>query len=166
MSIAELLVPELDHEIGVTREVLKRVPDGRGEWKPHAKAFPLAHLAQLVARLPGWVPMMLDRSELDISPVSGPTFPGYSIESTATLLAEFDRNAVAARTALAAATDAAMKEPWTLKKSGAVVQTDSRYQMLRTMVLNHHIHHRAQLGMYLRLLDEKVPQMYGPTADG
>jgi uncharacterized damage-inducible protein DinB len=166
MSIAELLVPEFDHEIVITREVLARVPDDRGEWKPHAKAFPMAHLAQLVARLPGWVPMMLDRSELDISPVDGPKFPGYSIEKTATLLAEFDRNAKAARTALAAATDGAMHEPWTLKKAGEVVLTDSRYQMLRSMVLNHQVHHRAQLGLYLRLTDQKVPQMYGPTADG
>jgi uncharacterized damage-inducible protein DinB len=165
MSIAELLVPEFDREIAVTRQVLERVPDDRGEWKPHAKAFPMAHLAQLVARLPGWVPMMLDRSELDISPTSGPKFPGYSIERTATLLAEFDRNAAAGRAALAAATDDAMREPWTLKKAGSVVLTDSRYQMLRSMVLNHLIHHRAQLGMYLRLTDQKVPQMYGPTAD-
>lgn len=166
MSIAELLVPEFDHEIVITREVLARVPDDRGEWKPHAKAFPMAHLAQLVARLPGWVPMMLDRSELDISPVDGPKFPGYSIEKTATLLAEFDRNAKAARSALATATDRAMHEPWTLKKAGEVVLTDSRYQMLRSMVLNHQVHHRAQLGLYLRLTDQKVPQMYGPTADG
>jgi uncharacterized damage-inducible protein DinB len=165
MSISELLMPEFDHEIAVTREVLKRVPDDRGEWKPHAKAFPMAHLAQLVARLPGWVPMMFDRSELDIMPTSGPKFPGYSVEKTATLLAEFDRNAAAARVALASATDDVMREPWTLKKSGAVVHTDSRYQMLRSMVLNHQVHHRAQLGMYLRLTDQKVPEMYGPTAD-
>jgi uncharacterized damage-inducible protein DinB len=99
-------------------------------------------------------------------PTSGPKFPGYSIETTATLLAEFDRNVVAARAALASATDDAMREPWTLKKSGAVVVTDSRYQMLRSMVLNHQVHHRAQLGMYLRLTDQRVPAMYGPTADG
>lgn len=165
MSIAELLMPEFDHEIAVTREVLKRVPDDRGEWKPHAKAFPMAHLAQHVARLPGWVPMMFGRSELDIMPTRGPESPGYSIEKTATLLAEFDENAAAGRAALAAASDAAMREPWTLKKSGSVVLTDSRYQMLRSMVLNHQIHHRAQLAMYLRLSDQRVPPMYGPTAD-
>ncbi|MBK5188366.1 MAG: hypothetical protein JJD97_08965 [Gemmatimonadaceae bacterium] len=165
MSLADLLVPEFDHEIAITREVLKRVPDDRAEWKPHPKAFSMAHLAQLVARLPGWVPMMLDRSELDIMPVSGPKFPGYSIEKTETLLAELDRNATAARAALAAATDEVMQQPWTLKKGGQVVLTDSRYQMLRSMVLNHQVHHRAQLGMYLRLTDQKVPEMYGPTAD-
>lgn len=166
MSISELLLPEFEHEIAVTREVLKRVPDDRGEWKPHPKTFPMAHLAQLVARLPGWVPMMFDRSELDLSPPGGSKFPGYSIEKTATLLAEFDRNAAAGRKALAAASDDVMHQPWTLKRAGAVMLSDTRYQMLRSMVLNHQIHHRAQLAMYLRLIDEKVPPMYGPTADG
>lgn len=166
MSISELLVPEYDHEIAVTRELLRRVPDDRAEWKPHLKAFSMAHLAQLVARLPGWVPMMFDRDELDIQPVSGPKFPGYSVEPTAKLLAEFDSNAAAGRAALLGATDEKLEQMWTLRKAGAVVQTESRYQMLRSMVLNHLIHHRAQLGMYLRLTDQKVPEMYGPTADG
>jgi uncharacterized damage-inducible protein DinB len=165
MTIAELLVPEFDREIAVTREVLKRVPDDRAEWKPHPKSFPMAHLAQLVARLPGWVGMMLARDELDISPVAGSGFPGYSIESTATLLAELDKNAAAGRAALLAATDEALQQPWTLKKAGQVMQTGTRYQMLRSMVLNHQVHHRAQLAMYLRLTDQKVPEMYGPTGD-
>ncbi|MBA2684297.1 MAG: damage-inducible protein DinB [Gemmatimonadaceae bacterium] len=165
MSLSELLAPEYDHEIAVTREVLKRVPDDRGEWKPHPKAFAMGHLAQLVARLPGWVPMMFDRDELDIMPTTGPKFPGYSFETTATLLAEFDRNAAAGRAALLAATDDALAQPWTLRRSGAVLQTDTRYQMLRSMVLNHQIHHRAQLGLYLRLTDQKVPEIYGPTGD-
>jgi uncharacterized damage-inducible protein DinB len=112
------------------------------------------------------VPMMFDRSELDLSPPGGSKSPGYSIEKTATLLAEFDRNAVAGQSALAAASDEVMRQPWTLKRDGAVMLSDTRYQMLRSMVLNHQIHHRAQLAMYLRLIDEKVPPMYGPTADG
>jgi uncharacterized damage-inducible protein DinB len=165
MRIAELLIPEYDQEIIVTRRVLERVPDGRGEWKPHAKAFPLGHLAQLVARLPGWVSMMMDRTELDIAPASGPQFPGYSFETTATLLAELDRNAATGRAALAAASDEAFQVPWTLKKTGVAMMTQPRYQVLRSMVLNHIVHHRAQLGLYLRMLDLKVPAMYGPSAD-
>jgi len=165
MTIAELLVPEFDREIAVTREVLERVPDDRAEWKPHPKSFPMAHLAQLVARLPGWVGMMLVRDELDIAPVGGSGFPGYSIEKTAALVAEFDKNAAAGRAALLTATDEALQQPWTLKKAGQVMQTGTRYQMLRSMVLNHQVHHRAQLAMYLRLTDQKVPEMYGPTAD-
>ena len=165
MTIAELLIPEFDHEMAVTREVLQRVPDDRAEWKPHPKSFPMAHLAQLVARLPAWVGMMLDRDELDISPVGGSTLPRYSTEKTAALLREFDKNAAAGRAALLAATDEALQQPWTLKKAGQVMQTNTRYQMLRSMVLNHQVHHRAQLGMYLRLTDQKVPEMYGPTGD-
>jgi uncharacterized damage-inducible protein DinB len=165
MAISDLLLPEYDNEITVTRNVMQRVPDGRGEWKPHAKSFPLAHLAQLVARLPGWVPLMMMRTELDIAPATGPQFPGYSLETTATLLAEFEKNATAGRAALAASQDADFDVPWTLKKTGVNVMTMPRYQMLRYMVLNHIVHHRAQLGLYLRMLDLKVPPMYGPTAD-
>jgi uncharacterized damage-inducible protein DinB len=167
MSIADLLLPEYDSEIATTRRVLERVPDGegQGEWKPHEKSFPMGHLAQLVARLPGWAAMMMDRTELDIAPLDGPHFPGYSFEKTATLLAEFDRNAAAGRAALAGGSDADYDVPWTLKKAGEVVMTQSRYQMLRSMVLNHLVHHRAQLGIYLRLVDLAVPMMYGPTAD-
>jgi uncharacterized damage-inducible protein DinB len=165
MSIADLLLPELDNEIAVTRRVLERVPDGRGEWKPHEKSFPMGHLAQLVARLPGWATMMMSITELDIAPTDGPKFPGYTYETTATLLAEFDRNAAAAREAIAGASDDDFQVPWTLKKAGDVVLTQSRYQMLRSMVINHLVHHRAQLGVYLRLVDVPVPQMYGPTAD-
>ncbi|HSU16107.1 DinB family protein [Longimicrobium sp.] len=165
MTIAELLLPELDQELATTRRVLERVPDGRGEWKPHPKSFPMAHLAQLVARLPSWTTMMMSRTEIDIAPVDGPKFPGYTIETTATLLAEFDRNAAAAREAIANAADDDFQVPWTLKRGGAVLQTQSRYQMLRSVVLNHLVHHRAQLGVYLRLVDVPVPEMYGPTAD-
>jgi uncharacterized damage-inducible protein DinB len=165
MSISDLLVPEYDREVAITREVLSRVPDDRAEWKPHAKAFPMAHLAQLVARIPAWVAMMFDRDEMDIMPKGGSGSPGYSIEKTATLLAEFDKNAATGRAALLAATDASFQKPWTLKRAGEVMLADTRYQMLRSMVLNHQVHHRAQLGVYLRLTDQKVPDMYGPTAD-
>ncbi len=167
MTISELLLPEWDQEIQITRNVLERVPDDgdKGSWKPHEKSFPLAHLAQLVARLPGWVPMVTDRDEFDIAPKDGPTQPGYSIEKTATLLAEFDKNATAGRDAIVRATDEILAQLWTFKAAGKVMFTQTRYLALRTSVLNHMVHHRAQLGMYLRLLDEKVPPMYGPTAD-
>jgi uncharacterized damage-inducible protein DinB len=165
MSISDLLVPEYEREMVATREVLSRVPDDRAEWKPHAKAFPMAHLAQLVARIPAWVAMVLDRDEMDIAPKGGSGSGGYSIEKTATLLAEFDKNAATGCAALLSATDAAFQKPWTLKKAGQVMLADTRYQMLRSMVLNHLVHHRAQLAMYLRLTDQKVPDMYGPTAD-
>ena len=164
MPISELLLPEWDVEIATTRRVLERVPDEKGEWRPHPKSFPMAHLAQLVSRMPGWATMMMNTQELDIAPNDAPA-QGYSIEKIATLLADFDRNAAEGRAAIAAASDAAFDEPWTMKARGVEVQTDSRYHMLRTAMLNHLVHHRAQLGVYLRLVDQPVPSMYGPTAD-
>ena len=165
--IADLLLPEFDEEMATTRRVLERVPDedGRGEWRPHPKSFPMAHLAQLVAMMPSWVTMMTRETEVDIAPKERPPGSGYSIQKTAALLEQFDRNVAEGRAALAAATDEEMDVEWTMKAAGNVVQQKSRYQMLRTGVLNHLVHHRAQLGVYLRLVNEMVPSMYGPTAD-
>ncbi|HEX2076371.1 MAG TPA: DinB family protein [Longimicrobium sp.] len=165
MSIAEMLLPEWDVEMATTRRVLERVPDERGEWKPHPKSFAMAHLAQLVARMPGWATMMMKHPEIDIAPLEGQPAQGYTIEKTETLLAEFDRNAAEGRAALAAGTDDDFQAPWTLKARGVAVGSGSRYQMLRTNMLNHLVHHRAQLGVYLRLVEVPVPSMYGPTAD-
>jgi uncharacterized damage-inducible protein DinB len=165
MTISELLLPEYDSEITITRTVLERVPDDKAEWKPHPKSFMMAHLAQLVAMLPDWVVKTLEQTELDIAPTDKPRGSGYTIETAATLLAMFDRNAKAGRAALAKASDADFQVPWTLKAAGNAVLTQPRYMILRQMVLNHLVHHRAQLGVYLRLVDVKVPQMYGPTAD-
>ena len=166
MRIADLLIPEYDAEIATTRRVLERVPDERGEWKPHPKAFPMAHLAQLVARMPSWSIYLMKQPELDIAPpASERKFAGYTIEKTATLLKEFDKNAADGRAAIAAGTDAEFMQQWTLKAGAHDVQTHPRYFMLRTTVLNHLVHHRAQLGVYLRLVDAKVPMLYGPTAD-
>ncbi|HEY4216706.1 MAG TPA: DinB family protein [Gemmatimonadaceae bacterium] len=165
MSISDLLLPEFDNEIVVTRRVLERVPDDRGHWKPHDKSFPMAHLAQLVARLPAWVNMIIAKTELDIRPKDGPAFPGYSYETTATLLAEFDRNVAAARPVLAACSDEDFHVAWTLKAAGEPMMTTTRYGVLRSMVLNHLVHHRAQLALYLRMVDLPVPSMYGPSGD-
>ena len=167
MPIAALLLPEFDNEIAVTRRVLERVPDDgdKGSWKPHEKSFPLAHLAQLVARLPGWVTLVTEHDSIDIAPTDGPRFPGYSIEKTATLLAEFDRNAATGHAAIERFSDDQIDEAWHFKSGGQIMRSYSRYEALRSTVLNHLVHHRAQLALYLRLLDEQVPEMYGPTAD-
>jgi uncharacterized damage-inducible protein DinB len=163
MTIAEQLLPEYDQEMTVTRRVLERVPDDDGAWRPHPKSFPIAHLAQLVARMPSWIIPVMTQPELDIAPASGGQ--PYTIETTASLVELFDRNVIDGRAALAAGTDAQFAEPWRLLAAGHVVQATTRYMMLRTGVLNHLVHHRAQLGIYLRLRDTPVPGMYGPTAD-
>lgn len=144
--------------------MIERTPDDDGEWRPHPKSFPIKHLAQLCAMMPSWIPMMIHQDEIDIAPVER-TGPGYSIEPTAALLAMFDKNVADARAALAGVSDAKLAEQWTMKARGQVVSVGTRYEQMRTGVLNHLVHHRAQLGVYLRLRETPVPMMYGPTAD-
>ena len=166
MSLSTILLPEYDSEITITRTVLDRVPDadGAGQWKPHPRAFPMAHRAQLVAMLPSWVTMTLEQTELDLAPKDKPA-RGYTIETTATLLAMFDKGAAEGRVSLEKATDDQFQVPWTLKSAGVAILTQPRYMILRQMVLNHLVHHRGQLATYLRIHGEKVPSIYGPTAD-
>ena len=165
MTIAELLLPEFDDELATTRNVLAEVPDGKHEWKPQQKAMPLGQLAKMVAMMPAWVPMVTEMPELDIAPKDGSKRPQPEINNTAELLVLFDKSAKVGREAIAKMTDEKFDEPWHFKSGGETVFTKSRYQSLRWSVFNHLVHHRAQLGVYLRILDEKVPQMYGPTAD-
>ncbi len=164
MTIAEQLLAEWDIEMATTRTVLERVPDERGAWKPHEKSFPMAHLAQLVAMMPSWVTVVLEQTEFDIAPTDGPK-GSYTIEKTEKLLADFDKNAAVGRACIARTPDEAFDVMWTLKAAGEAQSTLPRLVALRTTVTNHLVHHRAQLGLYLRLVDEKVPSMYGPSAD-
>jgi uncharacterized damage-inducible protein DinB len=164
MPISALLLPEFDAEIATTRKVLERVPDDRIEWKPHEKAFPMGHLAQLVAMIPGWTTFVVTRNEFDIAPKEGPSTV-YEFMPVSKLLALFDKSVADARPLIEKVTDAQLDEQWTLKAAGQTLNTMSRYMTLRTLVINHLVHHRAQLGIYLRLTEQKVPEMYGPTAD-
>lgn len=157
--IAEALLPEFDIEMATTRRVLERVPSERGEWKPHPKSFSLAHLAQLVSRMPGWNTGTMKSTEMDLA-----GFGGYSNEKTETLLAEFDRHVREARHLLANATDADFSVPWSLRSGEQVFFTLPRAAVVRQNI-NHLVHHRGQLTVYLRLLDVPVPSIYGPTAD-
>lgn len=159
MSIHAIPLAEFDQEMNTTRRLLERVPDGKGEWKPHPKSFPLAHLAQLVAWMPGWITQTLREPFIDLAAGTG-----YSMEDTATLLGEFDRNVKSAREALASVTDAALDEPWSLRMGEKVLFTTPRGPTARQH-LNHLIHHRGQLSVYLRELDVPIPSIYGPTAD-
>lgn len=159
MSIAESFLSELDVEMPTTRRLLERVPSEKGTWKPHPKSFSLAHLAQLVARMPSWLTGTMKQTELDLS-----KFAGYSNETTATLLAEFDRNVKEARAAVSGASDADFMAPWSLRNGDRVFFTLPRVAVMRQNV-NHLVHHRGQLSVYLRLLDVPLPSIYGPTAD-
>ncbi len=159
MSIAETLFSEFEQEMKTTRRMLERVPTDKGQWKPHEKSFSLGHLAQLVSWMPGWITNTLTSDSLDIGGQSG-----YSYEKTETILDVFDRNVREAREAIAAATDAEMAKPWSLKMGEKVLMTSPRGVTARQH-LNHLVHHRGQLSVYLRLLDIPVPSIYGPTAD-
>ncbi|HEX2278574.1 MAG TPA: DinB family protein [Candidatus Tectomicrobia bacterium] len=159
MSIAEGLLPEFDQEMATTRKLLERVPSDKGPWKPHPKSFPLGHLAQLVATMPGWLTQTLRDTEVNLA-----TSSGYSFETTETLLGEFDRHVREAREALTSAKDADFTVPWSLKNGNRVLFTAPRGVVVRSH-MNHLIHHRGQLSVYLRLNDVPLPSIYGPTAD-
>ncbi len=159
MSIAPSLLPEFDQEMATTRKLLERVPSDKGPWKPHPKSFALGHLAQLVSWMPGWITMALEQTQLDLAAA-----PKYSFETTETLLKEFDKNVREARRALSKAKDADLAVPWSLTHGKQVLFTAPRGVIVRQNI-NHLIHHRGQLSVYLRLNDVPLPSIYGPTAD-
>ena len=159
MSFAATLLPEFDQEMATTRRLLERVPAERGQWKPHPKSFALGHLAQLVSWMPGWIANTVRDTALDLA-----TAPKYTFETTESLLDAFDTNVRAAREALASSQDADYAVPWSLKRGARVLFTAPRGTVVRNHI-NHLIHHRGQLSVYLRLNDVPVPSIYGPTAD-
>ena len=159
MSRADELLPEFDEEMKSTRRVLERVPSEKGEWKPHPKSFSLAHLAQLVSWMPGWLTNILQETSLDLA--SGGR---YSTEKTETLVAGFDKVVKEARAAIAAAKEADYDVLWSLKHGDNVLFSAPRKVVVR-QTISHLSHHRGQLTVYLRLLDVPVPSIYGPTAD-
>jgi uncharacterized damage-inducible protein DinB len=159
MTISETLLPEFEQEMKTTRKLLERVPSDKGKWKPHEKSFSLGHLAQLVAWMPGWIGQSLRERELDLKGGAG-----YSYETTETLLRMFDDGVQQSREAIRASQDRDYDVDWSLKFGDRTVFTQSRREVVR-MHLNHLIHHRGQLTVYLRLVDVPLPPIYGPTAD-
>jgi uncharacterized damage-inducible protein DinB len=159
MPYGETLLPEFNQEMAITRRILERVPSDKGSWKPHPKSFALGHLAQLVSLMPGWIANTLREPALDLGKVAG-----YSFETTETLLQGLDANVAEARAALQETPDSAWSGTWTLKHGEHTLWSGPRRVVVRNH-LNHLIHHRAQLTVYLRLLDVPVPATYGPSAD-
>ena len=161
MTIADALLPEFDHEMASTRKVLERVPGDRLDWKPHPKSYSIGALAAHVANLPRWGAETLTRAELDVGDGPPPAPPA----SVGELLAAFDGSVAAARAALVGRTDAELAAMWSLRSHGKTIFSMPKSSVLRAFVLSHLIHHRAQLTVYLRLLDIPVPSLYGPSAD-
>jgi uncharacterized damage-inducible protein DinB len=165
MSYAESLLPEFDQEMASTRKVLERVPDDKLDWQPHPKSHTIGWNANHLANLPDWLVQTLTTPSLDIAPVGGEPYQLPKMASQAEILETFDRNVAAGRAAITAATDQDVSTMWTLERAGKPILTMPRSAVVRSLVLNHMIHHRAILCVYLRLNDIPVPGMYGPSGD-
>jgi uncharacterized damage-inducible protein DinB len=164
MSITTSLLPEFDHEMATTRRILERVPEAEFSWKPHEKSMTLGQLAGHVANLPFWCSTTLQTTELDLDSLGEQVTLAPPV-SRGALLQDFDERVKTARAAMAQATDTEMLAVWTLKKSGHEIFSMPRVSAVRSFVMNHLIHHRGQLSVYLRLKDVPLPPIYGPTAD-
>jgi uncharacterized damage-inducible protein DinB len=162
MTINELLLSEFDEEVKKTRRTLERVPAGKGDFVPHPKSTRLGRLAPHVAELAGFGVTVLTELSLDFSQRSYTPLP---FESAAQLVRVFDEGSAKVRRALAGMSEQAWTEPWQLSLQGKTLFKGTRFLAYRQMFLNHLVHHRAQLGVYLRLNDEPVPATYGPSAD-
>jgi uncharacterized damage-inducible protein DinB len=165
MRTTELLLKELDLEAHFTRKHLERVPMNRLDYKPHEKSMTLGWLATFTAILPSWGTLTLAKNEYDVAPPGGAT-EDYSIRTTTeSLLALFDKNIAETREALSKMTEATLDEPWALKAAGDTIFSQPRGLVYRTFIMNHLVHHRAQLGVFLRMLGVAVPAVYNDSAD-
>ncbi len=162
MPINELLLTEFDEEIKKTRTMLERVPEDKKDFAPHPKSMPLNKLAPHVAQLAGFGLIILTTPELDFGATKMPPVP---FDSAAQLVKTFDEGAAKARAALKNTPDEAWTQNWKLSFAGKPIFDGTRFLAYRQMFLNHIVHHRAQLGVYLRLNDKPVPSTYGPSAD-
>lgn len=164
MTIRELLLPEFDLEMQYTRRHLERVPEGRFDWKPNERSMPLGRLAGFLAVIPSWSNDVLQKDSFDVAPAT-PTPRGNPPTSRAQLLELFDKNVAAGRKAIEETSDEQMQKPWSLMAGGKLLFSQPRYQVLRMFFLNHTVHHRAQLGVYLRMNGVPVPAVYNDSAD-
>jgi uncharacterized damage-inducible protein DinB len=164
MAIIDALLPEFDHEMATTRRLLDRVPEERFSWKPHDKSMTLGQLSGHLANIPFWCTATLNAPSLDIASLGDDARPRAPVSRHA-LLEAFDQRVAHARGLLAASTDPELLAPWTLKSGDQEFFTMPKISAIRAFVMNHSIHHRGQLSVYLRLNDVPVPPIYGPTAD-
>jgi uncharacterized damage-inducible protein DinB len=165
MGLSDALLPEFDHEMANTRRTLERVPDGKLAWKPHAKSGTMGWLTSHIANIPSWAAVAIGQDSLDMAPGGGEPQRPPEARSRKELLELFDKNVADAKAAIAGADDGRLLAPWTLLSNGKTILTMPRIAVLRSFVMNHSVHHRGQLTVYLRLNDVPVPALYGPSAD-
>jgi uncharacterized damage-inducible protein DinB len=161
MPFSQSLLPEFDQEMQNTRKILECVPDDKLDYQPHPKSMTVARVATHVAELPSWTTFTLDQEVLEMDSSYKPVIAG----SRAELLQIFDKGVTEARARIAAAMDEDWQKIWTFKWNGQTVMSMPRAAVMRSVIMNHLIHHRAQLGVFLRLVDVAIPGMYGPSAD-
>jgi uncharacterized damage-inducible protein DinB len=165
MSISQSLLPEFDQEMANTRKVLDRIPEDKLDWKAHPKSNTIGWVSKHLADLPSWATATLKHESLDVAPPGGEPFKLPEAKSKQAMLELFDKNVADARTAISAASDADYMKTWTLLKGGQKIFAMPRIAVVRSMVLNHSIHHRGHLCVYLRLNNVPVPALYGPSGD-
>jgi uncharacterized damage-inducible protein DinB len=164
MELRAFFLEQLEREAAASRRTVERVPEGRNSWKPHERSMDLGYLAALVAAMPGWVAMIIEKDELDLNG-SGKSFRARPLESTAELLRALDEGLEESRRALNETSEEHLQTTWRLKAGGQLLSEGPRYVMIGDGTLSHMAHHRGQLTVYLRLNEAKVPAIYGPSAD-
>ena len=167
MKLTDYLLAELDREAPLTRRALEAVPEGKDDWTPHAKSMPFGRLAALVANMPSWLSMMVDKDEFDVAPATPPSGGSQfamDLKTREARVKTMEKGVEAARKALQGTSDDHLQKTWQLKARGQVVAEAPRYVMMQDSI-NHLAHHRGQLTVYLRLNDVAVPAIYGPSAD-
>ena len=163
MPLIDALLPEFDREMGLTRKLLDRVPDGQFDWKPHPTSVTLGRLAEHLAEMPAWAAMTMTQSTLEMATQRPPEYQRPATRDA--VLAMFDANLKNGRGNLAGKTDGEFMAPWMLTAGGKEVFTMPKVAVMRNFVLNHMVHHRGQFSVYLRMLGVKIPSIYGPSGD-
>lgn len=165
MSYAQTILPEFDQEMASTRKVLQRVPDDKFDWRPHPRSNTIGWNANHIAELPGWAVSALTQPDFDFAPAGGERYQSPKLKSSRELVELFDRNVASVRKAIEAVRDEDMGQTWSLLAGGKPIFTMPRSAVMRSFVMNHMIHHRAILCVYLRMNDIPIPGMYGPSGD-
>ena len=164
MKLTEYLLAEMDREVGRSRHALEQVPTGKYHWKPHEKSMIFGYLVNMVATIPTWIIMQIAQDELDVAPSDGGKMERKRLETSEDLIKALDKSAADAKAAFEKTTDDHLLTNWKLLAKGQTVMEAPRYVMIQDTI-NHWVHHRGQMTVYLRLMGAKVPAIYGPSAD-
>jgi uncharacterized damage-inducible protein DinB len=161
MQIIQMFLNEVEQEAQTTRKFLSIIPNDKFDWQPHPKSMTIRQLSTHIAELPGWIPMAINTDELDFAQNA---YKPEDLNSTSELLAQFEKNLAAAKESLANTNEDVLAQIWTLRNGGEIYMTQTKAEVVRVSI-SQTIHHRAQLGVFLRLLNVPIPGSYGPSAD-